>query len=882
MRKFFILIWLISHGLYAQVEKNFESSNLTDWEESTPGHWQASSLEPINGLYSLRHAFDNTTSGHDQISLAIPCLRLDQGLTTWRFNLRHSYSPSALNNWAIFLISDLHAEEMYPGGKANGYIVGVNFTGSDDMVKLWRCSQGVINIILTTDFNWQTNMDIDSFAGIEVTRSIDGLWTIKISSLGNFENMTEIGSTLDNEFVFEGYFGIFYKYSSAQDQKLFFDDLSITGTFIEDTIPPLVKEVKIENSKEIKLVFSEPIQNLIQADTINFSIDNGIGYPYKLCKIGSNTVHLFFLKSFEDEKHYQLQITNITDLSGNQINAETADFYYYVIKPFDVVISEIMVDPTPSVGLPELEYIEILNTSDYDINLEGWSLQVGNNIKNIPDVVLTSKEYLILCSSKDSGILTPYGIVAGIDNFPVLVNSGQDIVILDTCQQVISFISYDTDWYHDEFKAEGGWSIEIIDPDFPCIGKENWTASRDNSGGTPGRKNSVFAYNPDYKSPEVWKAYIVHDSIVEVCFDEQFDRQIAIKNDLYYIDNSIGSPYLVEILSPSYTTVRLIYTNTFQVGTLYTLTVNNEFADCAGNEIGNKNSVLFGLPEKADSLDLIINEILFNPNIEGVDFVEIYNRTKKIIDIGDLKIATRDKETQDLESICSLSESPYLVLPEEYLVLTIAPGKVISQYPFSVPDRFLNVTKMPSFPDNRGTAVILDKWFGILDEFGYDEEMHFSMLRNVEGVSLERIHPDRSTDDRTNWHSAAESADFATPGFQNSQYTPDQEFTDPVWVEPEVFSPDNDGYNDIVQVFYNFNEPGFVGTVIVFDSKGRKIRNIMKNELLGTSGSFIWDGQNNAGERASIGIYVFFIEIFNLKGEKKVFKKICVLAIKLN
>jgi hypothetical protein len=75
MRKFLILIWLISHGLYAQVEKNFESGNLTDWEESPPGHWQASSLESINGLYSLRHAFDNVTSGYDMISLAIPNLR---------------------------------------------------------------------------------------------------------------------------------------------------------------------------------------------------------------------------------------------------------------------------------------------------------------------------------------------------------------------------------------------------------------------------------------------------------------------------------------------------------------------------------------------------------------------------------------------------------------------------------------------------------------------------------------------------------------------------------------------------------------------------------------------------------------------------------------
>jgi hypothetical protein len=50
------------------------------------------------------------------------------------------------------------------------------------------------------------------------------------------------------------------------------------------------------------------------------------------------------------------------------------------------------------------------------------------------------------------------------------------------------------------------------------------------------------------------------------------------------------------------------------------------------------------------------------------------------------------------------------------------------------------------------------------------------------------------------------------------------------------------------------------------------------NELLGTSGTFSWDGINENNEKSAIGIYIIYIETFNLKGEVKKFKKTCVLG----
>lgn len=203
---------------------------------------------------------------------------------------------------------------------------------------------------------------------------------------------------------------------------------------------------------------------------------------------------------------------------------------------------------------------------------------------------------------------------------------------------------------------------------------------------------------------------------------------------------------------------------------------------------------------------------------------------------------------------------------------------VMKEYPFACEEKLLKLSRMPSYPNDNGRAVLLDKGLHVIDEMVYSEKMHFPLLVSVEGVSLERLNPDQSSWDETNWHSASESIGFATPGMKNSQNLTSIENTDPVFVEPEIFSPNNDGYKDLSSLHYAFSEPGYVGNVIVFDALGRRIRVLANNELLGTSGSFVWDGRNSNGEMAGRGIYVFFMEVFNLKGKIQVYKKTCVLA----
>ena len=106
---------------------------------------------------------------------------------------------------------------------------------------------------------------------------------------------------------------------------------------------------------------------------------------------------------------------------------------------------------------------------------------------------------------------------------------------------------------------------------------------------------------------------------------------------------------------------------------------------------------------------------------------------------------------------------------------------------------------------------------------------------------------------------------FATPGAKNSQYNPaisNGEFS----FNSEVISPDNDGFEDILMISYEMEESGLLGTFTIYDDRGRKIRALFTNELLGTSGSFTWDGISEENVKASIGTYVAVFEAFSING----------------
>ena len=165
-----------------------------------------------------------------------------------------------------------------------------------------------------------------------------------------------------------------------------------------------------------------------------------------------------------------------------------------------------------------------------------------------------------------------------------------------------------------------------------------------------------------------------------------------------------------------------------------------------------------------------------------------------------------------------------------------------------------------------------------MDQFDYNEDLHFILLDDVDGVSLERISFDSDTNDPNNWKSAASTAGFATPGLRNSQFKTQSSVTGVIEVDPKVFVPDNTGVNDFTTINFDLQNVGSFANVSVYDQRGRLVKTLSEGDLLSTSGFFTWDGTDNSGRRASYGYYVVYFEIFDSNGNKEIMKETIVLG----
>ncbi len=567
-----------------------------------------------------------------------------------------------------------------------------------------------------------------------------------------------------------------------------------------------------------------------------------------------------------------LTILFFTSLFAGSTDAQVANRY-------DIVIDELMADPTPQIGLPNNEWIELRNVSTVAFNLSGW--RVGDATSQsgpMPSYILQPDSFVIICTSSAATAMSAYGSVIAVTNFPSLDNTGDLLYLRSPQNRVIHSVNYIDAWYRNELKKDGGWTLEMIDPQNPCSGFSNWKASTDVKGGTPGKKNSVDAVNKDITAPRLLRAFATDSINMVLVFDEPLDSLKAATVANYNISDGIGIPQLAVTISPGFDKVSLRLNTALSRNKVYTVTASS-VPDCVNNTIGTKNTTRVGLSEAADSLDIVINEILFNPGPNGTDYVELYNRSNRIIDLKQTYIANRSS-AGIISNIKQLNADNYLFFPQDLMVLTEDPAIVKRDYITLNMDAFVTIASMPSYNDDKGDVIILNAQGNITDELNYDEKWHFKLIDNREGVALERIDYNAATQNPDNWHSAATSVGYGTPTYKNSQYRIDLQAQGTIAVTPEIVSPDNDGMDDFATIDYLFPTAGYVANITIFDAAGRIVRYLQRNALCGIKGNYRWDGLGEKNQGLPVGIYIIYTEVFNLEGKRKQFKNAIVVARK--
>ncbi len=537
-----------------------------------------------------------------------------------------------------------------------------------------------------------------------------------------------------------------------------------------------------------------------------------------------------------------------------------------------------MADPTPGVNLPPCEYIELFNLADFSVSMDNWILRVGNSDKLFQGALIDANAYLILCSENSAFEMSFFGPVYAFSSLS-LTNSGQSLMILDVAGQTVSSVNYNDEWYNDEDKAGGGWSLEQINPYNPCAGNGNWVASVNEEGGSPGKQNSVY---DDFNIPVISeRACYVNDSTFILYFSQLMDTITLNTLQAYEVDHGVGSPVNIKTDTPVSDQVTLHFDYIFQKRMIYTLKVKDLITNCVGVPLPSTQFVRLGVPEEVQFNDLVINEILFNPLAGGEDYVEIYNRSDKIIGLSEIRLASIKSTfpNPDDTVIKPITEACRLCFPGDYILLSKDVEIIQNQYYTDNPEGHITMRSFPSYNNDEGRVAIIGATEEIVDYFHYQEEMHHPLLNTVDGVSLERIHYDRPADDLSNWHSAAAQVGYGTPGYKNSQFLSTVFHEDPIHLEPDIIFPDN-AYGDLgnLGIHYQFNQPGNIANVLIFDTRGYLVRDLVQNEILGTRGLFSWDGTDDRNLLAAPGIYIVLVEVFNLRGGVQKYKDVVVVG----
>ena len=389
---------------------------------------------------------------------------------------------------------------------------------------------------------------------------------------------------------------------------------------------------------------------------------------------------------------------------------------------------------------------------------------------------------------------------------------------------------------------------------------------------------SIDELVPDVTPPSLVSAKALDERTIEAVFSERLSAGSALATGNYAIAN-IGAPVSVKATAlPN--VYQLSYAQALSTGN-YVLTVGN-IKDLKGNSIAanNKAGFIYVKPYDLQKGDILISEVLANPKNGGVDFVEIYNATNQLLDLKDLQLANIDAAGKPA-NLKNVSSSSLLMPAKSYWVLTTNPNAVKSQYKADFPDQMVAMASLPTFNNTKGTVMLLSAQRTI-DSLGYHEGMHMPLLRNADGVSLERVSFVRPSNEPGNFISAAASVGFATPTYRNSQEEDDSPGKNRVSLASKTFSPDGDGFEDQLQIDYRFANNGNLANVSIYTDRGVLVRKLERNTSIATSGSFIWDGMDDAGQKSKVGIYVVKFDIFALNGKREQFRQACVLAAKLN
>jgi hypothetical protein len=792
--------------------------------------------------------------------------------TIWEFDIRLAFDPSGSNLARVFLQLDQPDPAI-----ANGYFIEMGESGSADAIRFFRQDAGAKTLIATGQAGLAAS---NPNLHIRAQRNAAGDWTLEAAT---------VGSALQTQFAFndaawpggdQRFFGFQCVYTISNATKFYFDNINIRPD-VPDVQPPVLVSALADNATQVTLLFDEDLETASAENPANYTINNGVGQPADaLLGADLRTVTLT-LGNALNSGVYTVLATGIQDLAGNETLSQSLNFTFIRLSEFDVIINEIMSNPNPPAGLPLAEWLELFNRSTQTIDLSKLRLSdaTGSPVE-LPAYQLSPGGYVTLAANANVSILqnAVSGDVLGIPVGVSLLNNDEDLLtITDASGNVIERVFYNSIWHTDAGKRNGGYSLERINPDLPCLGGENWQSTPSQIGGTPGKQNDAFASGADTDPPWLFNAWPESDTEILLTFSEGMDRASVENIAAYQFDPPI--PILSAVQQSDYRAqVRLTLAMPMERFVFYTLNINNSVRDCSDNAYFLIDTVIVGVAEAPEAQDIVINEILFNPATGGARYVEFYNRSEKIFDWSEFFIASNSETATDQEQIVHQR----LFLPGDYHVFS-SNAQIIRDSFNNIVKRDVMQNPLPSLDDLADSLKLY--WVrgsqsATIDDFYYYRGLHNALLSTSEqeGVAIERLRADEPTQSSSNWTSASSliTGAYGTPTLPNSQsrngVTP-AESDELISIPLARLSPDGDNREDFLEIFYRLPREGYVASMSIFDADGNMVKQVVRQTLVGIEGVVRWDGETENGGKTRPGIHIIYVEVFSPDGDVQRIKK---------
>jgi hypothetical protein len=637
-----------------------------------------------------------------------------------------------------------------------------------------------------------------------------------------------------------------------------------------DTIHPVVSHAAFQNDSVLLLIFNSPMDTgkaLVTSSSLKIKKTIFSGLYFDSLRIELEDKML-------DQHEYLFNVSGVKNCLGQSLQTETFSFFYDEPRaPLmrELIVSEIMSDPDPPLKMPASEYIELYNRSGHTISLDGLIVTDGSSVAHLPAYNIRNDSFLVLCPVGSVNDFAKMGICCiGIYSFPNLDNIKDKILIKDSSGKTISAAYYDISKTGDMLHSKGGFSLERIDDSKPCQDIVNWAFTKDQNGGTPGKLNSIRGIIASYQ-PKVTRIYTLDPAHLILEFDGQVDSVSAGGQGIRFEPDIAGDVLLSYDLN-RLNRLKVELKDSLRKGVVYSVFISG-IGNCTGQAM-TEAVMKAGVAEMAEPGDLVINEMLCDAKAYESEFIEIFNRSQKIIGLNQLSMEIADKNGG--MEIIRLTDQPLQIFPGEYYALCPDRSAMLKKYKSTDPGKIMEASSWKSMDDDSGGAFLINFYDGkIIDSALYSSKMHHPYLTDIEGVSLERVDETIAGSETSNWQSASGASGYATPAAENSKHKAPGLNEDFISIDHPWFSPDNDGYRDDLTIHLSLDSKPYSISITVFDLNGNIVRNLARNEIAGVNNLFKWKGEDESGNVVPTGHYILLVQLMDGQGTSRYMKKVC-------